>query len=154
MPCSLDLPQASRIAAAPILVAQALIPMTIVRRHRRSLASLVLGMWLLAAFIGIANACLPGQGATSQLMAQPAMAMGEHHPDETAPSDCAKFCNDDLPLFAKLKLVQELPAVQPLLVTAFETPVAVDPIARVVPTHLAHPPPDVPLYLRSLRLAL
>ncbi len=111
-------------------------------------------MWLLAAFVGIANACLPGQGASAHPAAHASMAMGDHHPDESAPPDCAKFCNDDVPLFAKLQLVQDQPAGQPLLVAAFDVSVAVDPSARVVPTHLAHPPPDVPLYLRSLRLAL
>ena len=82
------------------------------------------------------------------------MAMGDHHADESAQRDCAKFCNDDLPLPAKLMLVQDLPVAQPLLVPSFEVPVVVDASACVVPTHLAHPPPDVPLYLRSLRLAL
>lgn len=128
--------------------------MTFARRHRRSVASLVLGMWLLAMFVGIANACLPGQGAAAHPAAHQSMAMGDHHQDGSAPPDCAQFCNDDLPLFAKLKLVQDLPAAQPLLVTPFDVPAAVDPSTRVVPTHLAHPPPDVPLYLRSLRLAL
>lgn len=128
--------------------------MTFSRRHRRSLASLVLGMWLLAVFVGIANACLPGQGASLHPALHQAMALGEHHSDESAPPDCAQFCNDDLPLFAKLKLVQDLPSAQPLLVAALEVFVAADPSTRVVPTHLAHPPPDVPLYLRSLRLAL
>jgi hypothetical protein len=121
-------------------------------RQRRTFASLILGLWLFGLFVGVVNACLPGEPLDSH--PAPHALMSGHHSDQSSPSDCVKFCNEDTPLFAKLKLVQDQPAGQPLLVAAVVKLVSVEPSIRVAPTLLAHPPPDVPLYLRSHRLAL
>ena len=101
----------------------------------------------------IANACLPGEGPQGH-SAMHATAAAYHDADESVPPDCAQFCNEDLPLVAKLKTVHDQSAVQPLLVALFEVPVVAERSLRVDPALLAHPPPGVPVYLRSLRLAL
>jgi hypothetical protein len=123
------------------------------RRHRKKLASLLLGAWLFALFAGIANACLPEPGNAGQTAG---MAMGPGHDgDDSQSPDCRQLCNLDTPLLSKLRLVQDQPAGQPLLVasvsTALLSPV---PVSVVRMVYLAHPPPDVPVLLRSLRLAL
>ena len=121
--------------------------------RRRRFASLMLGTWVFALFVGIANACLPGEGPQGH-SAMHATAAAYHDADESVPPDCAQFCNEDLPLVAKLKTVHDQSAVQPLLVALFEVPVVAERSLRVDPALLAHPPPGVPVYLRSLRLAL
>jgi len=122
------------------------------RRHRKGLASLILGAWFFALFVGIANACLPepeNAGETAGM----AMSPG-HGGDEGQSPDCRQFCNVDTPLLSKLQLVQDQPAGQPLLVASVSNLLSPACTAAVPATYLAHPPPDVPILLRSLRLAL
>ena len=122
------------------------------RRHRKALTSLILGTWLFAVFVGIANACPPESANTAQ---SDGMAMGPGQDgDGSQFAGCQKFCNDDTPLFSKLKLVQDQPAGQPLLVASVSPVLSLAPALAVPAVYLAHPPPDVPLLLRSLRLAL
>jgi hypothetical protein len=111
-------------------------------------------MWLFALFAGIANACLPGQPTVGHPVGHGAMLTVEHHADESAPQECVSFCNEDTPLVAKLQLVQDQPAGQAFLVAMQPFALHARPSVRIARTLLAHPPPDVPLYLRSLRLVL
>jgi hypothetical protein len=123
-----------------------------VRRHRKALAALVLGTWLFAFFVGVANACnaLPSGG-----MQDAGMAMGASHDgDEDGPSSCLQFCNDDTPVVGKVQVDQDQPAGQPLLVAPLAVDCAPSPVLAGPAGPLAHPPPDVPLLLRTLRLAL
>lgn len=124
-------------------------------RNRRFLASAVLGVWVFALFVGIANAC-GWDGATSV----------SHHPTVLAHSaddaaghestpDCDEFCSIDIPLFSVLKLVQDQPAGQPLVLDS-RYDVGFLPIsapALPLPQN-AHPPPGVPFLLRTVRLTL
>jgi hypothetical protein len=112
----------------------------------------MLGAWLFAVFAGIANACLPESGNTIQ---NASMAMGtDHDGDPTRSAACEQFCNIDTPLFSKLQLVQDQPAGQPLLVASVSVLLSSAPASAAPVVYLAHPPPGVPILLRSLRLAL
>jgi hypothetical protein len=83
------------------------------------------------------------------------MAMGGGQDgDESQSAGCQQFCNVDTPLISKLQLVQDQPAGQPLLVASVSTLLSRVPASAVPAVYLAHPPPDVPILLRSLRLAL
>jgi len=122
------------------------------RRHRRRVAALILGAWLFALFAGIASACLPEWGNTTQ---NASMGMDtEHDGDPTRSAACEQFCNIDTPLFSKLQLVQDQPAGQPLLVASASVLLSSAPASAAPVVYLAHPPPGVPILLRSLRLAL
>jgi hypothetical protein len=122
------------------------------RRHRRAITSLILGAWLFALFAGIANACLP---ETVDTMPTAGMVMGSGQGgDESQSTGCQQFCNVDTPLFSKLQLVQDQPVGQPLLVASVSVLLSPVPASAVPVLYLAHPPPGVPILLRSLRLAL
>jgi hypothetical protein len=123
------------------------------RRHRKPLASLFLGMWLVALFAGIANACLLDVAPDAGQMS--GMAMGSAHDgDQAQPTGCQQFCDTDIPLTSALQLVQDQPAGQPLLVASVAIAAAPTAAPSVLAAYRAHPPPDVPVLLRTLRLAL
>ncbi len=126
----------------------------ILRRHRKPLASLFLGVWLFALFAGVASACLTDEAAETAQMSGMAMGMGQHDGDHAKPSGCEQFCKTDIPLLTKLQLVQDQPAGQPLLVAGVDVPSLPIVVRSVSSAYRAHPPPDVPLLLRTLRLAL
>jgi len=123
-----------------------------IRSHRKPLTAVVLGAWLFALFVGIAHACLPetdvGPGAAQGM----AMPSDSGHDDQSV--NCLQFCANDTPVFSKLQLVADQPTNQPLLVGSVRVTLAPTPVDAVGVVHLAHPPPDVPVLLRSLRLAL
>jgi hypothetical protein len=122
------------------------------RRHRKVVSSVILAAWLFALFAGIANACLPEPGNAGQTAG---MAMGAGRGgDESQSSDCQQFCNIDTPLLSKLQLVQDQPTGQPLLLASVGNLLSPAPASAAPVMYLAHPPPDVPILLRSLRLAL
>lgn len=114
----------------------------------------MLGMWLFALFVGIANACLPRQPVGGHPAVHGTMVAVAHHSDDVAAPGCVSFCNEDTPLFAKLQLVQDQPAGQAFLAAMQPFAPLARPGVRIAPTLLAHPPPGVPLYLRSHRLVL
>jgi len=114
----------------------------------------MLGMWLFALFVGIANACLPWHPSDGHAAGHNAMVVAMHHSEDAAPLECVSFCNEDTPLFAKLQLVPDQPAGQAFVVAMQPFVLLARPGVRIAPTPLAHPPPGVPLYLRSLRLVL
>lgn len=146
-----------RIKGIPVrlsrLLATGTAPMNL-RRQRKSLAALLLGAWLFALFVGVANACGPSGTSSGQGTAQGMAMPGDAGHDGQASATCLQFCADDTPVFSKLQLAPDQPTGQPLLV-ATATSSYVPSTAPAVPVvHLAHPPPGVPVLLRSLRLAL
>ena len=123
------------------------------RRHRKPLASLLLGIWLLALFVGISNACMVAEASVAGPMSGMAMGPGQDG-DHGQPVGCEQFCKADVPPLSKLQLVQDQPAGQPLLVASVDIPSARVASSSTFDVYRAHPPPDVPLLLRTLRLAL
>jgi hypothetical protein len=125
-----------------------------IRRQRRSLTSLILGTWIFTLFVGIANAC-GWDGVTAPAHDLASMSGMVLPSDDGVPSACAQFCNDDVPLVVKVQQVQDPPGSMPLIVATHYTSVLA-PIAGSIsrPALTAHPPPDVPVLLRFLHLAL
>jgi hypothetical protein len=127
----------------------------LLHRNRKFLTSAVLGLWMFALFVGIANAC-SWDGVTSvshhpPLAAHPVDVVVDH---DMAPG-CDEFCGNDVPMLSVLKLVQDQPAGQPLtLATHYYVgvlPISA-PVRRLART--THPPPGVPFSLRTVRLTL
>ena len=127
----------------------------LLRRHRKYLTSAILGLWVFALFVGIANAC-SWDGVT----AVPHHSNVAEHPiDDVADHDmapgCYEFCSNDVPMLSVLQLVQDQPAGQPLALATYHH-LGVLPISASVLrlTRAAHPPPGVPFSLRTVRLTL
>jgi hypothetical protein len=110
---------------------------------------------MFALFVGIANACC-WDGVTAVLHQQ---AVAAHAVDDAMDhgmaSDCEECCSNDVPLLSVLKLVQEQPAGQPLVI-ATHYDLGFLPISASVLrlARIAHPSPGVPFSLRSVRLTL
>ena len=127
----------------------------ILHRHRQFLASVVLGLWGFAVFVGIANACTwDGAVAVPHHPILAAHAVGDAMDDGFAPG-CEEFCSNDAPLVGVLQQVQDTPAGQPLVVATHHKlgvlPISA-PLLRLART--AHPAPGVPFSLRTVRLTL
>jgi hypothetical protein len=127
----------------------------LLHRHRKILTSGVLGLWMFALFVGIANAC-SWDGVTT-VPHQPIVAthaVGDAMDDDTAPA-CEEFCSNDVPLLGVLHLVQDTPAGQPLVI-ATDNHVGYLPISALIHrlARIAHPTPGVPFSLRIVRLTL
>ena len=127
----------------------------LLHRNRRFLASTVAGLWVFALFVGIANACSwDGVTAAPHQPTTAAHAGGDGTDHDTAPG-CDEFCSNDVPLLSVLKLVQDQPAGQPLVLATHHhlgfLPISA-PALR--PARFAHPPPGVPFSLRTVRLTL
>jgi hypothetical protein len=127
----------------------------LLHRHRTFVASIVLGLWMFALFVGIANACgwdgvtaVPNQSTVATLAADDAV-------DHGMATDCDEFCSNDVPLLSVLQLVQEQPAGQPLVIATHHDlgflPISA-PALRLART--AHPSLGVPFSLRIVRLRL
>ena len=127
----------------------------IFRRQRKRLALVVLATWLFGLFVGIAHAC-----GLDGAMAMPESApAGQMSADDSstgrAPPGCEQFCNDDLPLVAKVQGVQDPPTGHTLLVAsphdAGLAPVLAPASAAAM---TAQPPRVAPPPLRFVRLTL
>lgn len=121
-------------------------------RNRKALGSLILGAWFFALFVTSANACVTAPVSASQgsgFAMEPA-----HEGDQGASANCLQFCNDETPVLSKPQLASDQPAAPPLLVATISILQRSAPALVVTVAHLAHPPPDVPILRRSLRLAL
>ena len=119
------------------------------------LTSGVLGMWMFAVFAGIANACSwDGVTAVPHQSTAAIHADGATMDHDMAPG-CDDFCSSDRPLFSVLRLVQDQPAGQPL-VLATRHDLGSRPITarNLRLTRNPHPPPGVPYSLRFVRLTL
>ena len=122
------------------------------RRHCRVLGSLMFGVWVFSLFVGIVNACITGPVSASQGSGLP-MEPG-HEGDQGPSANCLQFCNDETPVLSKPQVVPDQPVAHPLLVATLSVLQWPTSASVVTVAHLAHPPPDVPLLRRSLRLAL
>lgn len=127
----------------------------LLHRNRRVLTSAVLGLWMFALFVGIANACSrDGVTAVSHHLTMAAHPVDDAADRDVAPG-CDEFCSNDVPLLSVLKLAQDQPAGQPLVLATHYyvgvLPISA-PILRVA--RIAHPPPGVPFSLRTVRLTL
>lgn len=125
------------------------------RRHRQFLTSTILGLWLFALFVGIANAC--NWNDVSSMPHHPTLATHavDDAMDEGIAPGCDEFCSNDVPVLRVVKLVQVQPAEQPLIL-ALHHSFGVLPISTPVLflAWNAHPPPGVPFFRRSVRLTL
>src|SRR5664279_2903233 len=124
-------------------------------RKRKLFTSFILGLWLFALFVGIANAC-SWDGVTS--VSHHPMAAA-HPVDDAVDHDqapgCDDFCNNDIPVLGVLKLVQDQPAGQPLVLASHYDLGVLSisaPVLRLARD--ARPPPGAPFSLRTVRLTL
>jgi hypothetical protein len=124
-------------------------------RHRKFLTSAVLGLWLLALFVGIANACSwDGVAAVPHHPAATTHAVDNAADHDMAPG-CDEFCSNDVPMLSVLKLVQDQPAGQSLaLATHYHLGVLPISAPALLLARTAHPLPGVPFSLRIVRLRL
>ncbi|MFO1316036.1 MAG: hypothetical protein U1F58_10555 [Burkholderiales bacterium] len=121
------------------------------RRHRRRLASLFLGAWLFALFVGIAHAHV----VDAQSHATAAVATtGTDSGDDCDTDGCRQFCDNDTPIVAKVKPLQDPPADHAAAVPTLGIRDAPPPGIPAAAGRHAHPPARVPVILRTLRLAL
>lgn len=75
--------------------------------------------------------------------------------DERMAPGCEDFCANDLPLVTVLKLVQDQPGGEPLVIAAFNPVRLVSHSASGLrAVILVPPPPDLPVSLRFSRLTL
>ena len=127
----------------------------LLQRNRKFLSATVLGLWVFALFVGIANAC-SWDGVTA-VQHQPAMAghAAVGATDHDTDPGCDEFCSNDVPLLSVLQQAQEPLAGQPLVV-ATHYGLGIQPFSapafRLAWT--ARPSPGVPLTLRIVRLTL
>ncbi len=125
------------------------------RRHRKSFSSVILGLWVFALFVGIANACSwDGVTAAPHHPTVADHAMEDVADHEKAPG-CDKFCSNDVPMLSVLKLVQDQPAGQPVALATYHhlgvLPISA-PALRLARS--AHSPPGVPFSPHFVRLTL
>jgi hypothetical protein len=129
--------------------------MRFARRQLRKLASVILGVWVVALFVGTAYACsTPPSPILAPVHAESHVDRSGYPAEDSRSPACVKFCGEDTPLPSKSPLVADQSAGQtPLLSTSH---VQTHDVRGTVPAGapLARPPPGVPIYLRSLRFAL
>jgi hypothetical protein len=127
----------------------------LLKRNRKFLSASVLGLWVFALFVGIANACSwDGVTAVRHQLPVAAHAMVDATDHDAAPG-CDEFCSNDIPLLSVLQLAQGPVAGQPLAVaTHYDLGIqpASAPAFRLAWT--ARPSPGVPFSLRIVRLTL
>jgi hypothetical protein len=124
------------------------------RRHRKSLASAALGLWLFALFLGIAHACTWDGVTTVTHFSSLAVHAGDGMADKSAP-DCEDTPSNDLPLPSVLQLAQDPSGGIALLIA---THCGLRLLSNSAPLAglacIAHPPPGVPFSHRIVRLTL
>ena len=124
-------------------------------RQKRIFASMALGCWLFAMFIGVVHACsLDGEnGYLQDDMTASTICPGPGDDDTAA--GCAQFCAGNLPVLAKIQPIADQSSEQALLlppsfVEALPAPVTPAPLAL----HRLDSPPGIALNTRYVRLAL
>jgi len=127
----------------------------LLHRHRRFLASALLGLWAFALFVGAANACCwDGVTTVPHQSAAAAHADGDAMDDGMTP-DCEDLGSDDAALLGLLKQVQDPPAGKPVVLAAHHDlgflPIHA-PAFRLART--AHQPPGTAHFLRIVRLTV
>ncbi len=123
------------------------------RRQRKTITSFALGVWLFALFIGFAHACGLDEPASVQIHVAAANS-GERSLDLGAPDGCEQFCKADMPVVTQIPPLGDQPCSVPLTIAARDIGVAFafPPASRSA--QVAHPPPDVPAFLRFAHLRL
>jgi hypothetical protein len=127
----------------------------LLRHHRKFITSGILGLWMFALFVGIANACSWDGVTAAPHHATVVAHASEDIADQNLAPGCDEFCSNDVPMLSVLKLVQDQPPGQPLvLATHYRLGVlpSAAPVLRLAQT--THPPPGVPFSLRIVHLTL
>ena len=88
----------------------------LLRRHRKFLTSTVPGLWMLALFVGIANACR--RDDVTKVSHQPTVAgqAVDYAMDDGKALGFDEFCSNCVSLFSVFELVHDQPTKQPLVV--------------------------------------
>jgi hypothetical protein len=126
------------------------------KRRRKFITPFILGLWLFAIFVSVAHACGLDEDLEHAGLNVTANVSGHDGSDDGGSPSCDKFCADDFPLLAKLKVVQDPPTGQALLVPtlvgeSFQTAAAA-PVPSLLPS--LDPPPGIAVNIRFVRLAL
>ena len=122
-------------------------------RHSKTITGLTLGVWFFALLVGIAHACSLGEfGMTPRQHFDASASAGSS--DDGMPAGCKQFCKSDVPVVTKLPLIGDQPDVQPLIVAVNAVHVVVTSPPAFQRAPVAHPPSDVPPFLRFTRLRL
>lgn len=138
-------------------------------RPRRRTAFVVLGVWVLALLVGIANACAPGRSDSSHASSERQATLAGHDhaahastgtehagdADGSRPlkQACQKFCDDEATSVVKHDKAFE---VVPMATSATAV-VWWLPASAALPLQArldAAPPPEAPLTLRFMRLTI
>lgn len=129
--------------------------MALVNAHQRKvLTSVTLGCWLFALFVGVAHAC-GLDAALSPLHHAVTVSVGsQDQGDEDALLGCEQFCADDLPVVAKLQLVQDHPGGHALPLPSLGEPLIIRVAWAPSLARRLDPPPDIAPNIRFVRLAL
>ena len=136
-------------------------------RTRRRTAIVMLGAWVLALLVGIANACASGKPDSSHASGERHATMAGHDHDARASTGseraggadgsrtikpaCQKFCDDKATTVVKHDKTFKVGPMAPMAV------VWCLPFAAALPLRArlgAAPPPEAPLTLRFMRLTI
>lgn len=138
-------------------------------RTRRRTAIVMLGSWVLALLVGIANACASGRADSSPASGERQTALAGHDHDahastgsKQAGSDdgarplkpaCQKFCDDEATTVVKHdKTLKVAPMAASTTAVVWWSPSSA---ALPMKTRLgAAPPPEAPLSMRFMRLTI
>jgi hypothetical protein len=122
-------------------------------RQSRTITGLALGLWLFALLVGIAHACNLGDlGVTRGQRAVMSVSAGSR--DGGMLAGCEEFCASNVPVVTKLPLIGDQQEMQPQIVAVNEIHVVIAFPPAFQPAPVAHPPSDVPPFLRFTRLRL
>jgi hypothetical protein len=118
------------------------------------LSSAVLGVWVLALLVGIANACGWDDAFAHSPDVDVHQGVGHTGHDVPVP-DCAKLCAEAVPVVAKHLAVLASEESQPHFVAAsYRVGPTLDPAPALRRRSVAQPPRAAPPFLRFLRLTL
>jgi len=113
----------------------------LLQRHRKCLTSTTLGLWMLALFVGIANAC--SRDDVTEVSHQPTVAgqAVDYAMDDGKALGCDEFFSNGVPLFRVLELVQDQPAKQRFIIETHHdlgfVPISA-PVLRLARTAIDH----------------
>lgn len=123
------------------------------RQYSKVSTALTLGAWLFALFVGIANAC--GWDDSDPASTSAVVATTSEKPShDGSPVGCEQFCKTDVPVVSKAPTIGDQPDLQPLIVTGSTVNVVIPLTPAFRLARAAHPPPDVPSFLRFAHLRL
>ncbi len=122
-------------------------------QQRKIITGATLGVWLFALAVGMAHACgwdEPDLAPTHAVAVLP----GDNPSDDGAPIGCQQFCKTDVPVVTKLPAVGDQPGEQPPIVAVNGVHAVAAPAVTLRLIQAAHPPADVPPFLRFTHLRL